>query len=63
MRRLTHAQKIIYATRAGQTGRAILMQQPSPLLLLYLCKNPLITLPEIIRRLFRLRACPASMPW
>ncbi len=30
---LNHAQKIIYATRAGQNGRAILMQQPNPLLL------------------------------
>ena len=49
VRRLNHAQKIIYATRAGQTGRAILMQQPNPLLLLYLCKNPLVTLPEIIQ--------------
>ncbi|MGH2360809.1 MAG: hypothetical protein ACRDGM_09760 [bacterium] len=49
VRSLNHAQKVIYATRAGQTGRAILMQQPNPLLLLYLCKNPLITLPEIIQ--------------
>ncbi len=49
VRKLGHAQKIIYATRAGQTGRAILMQQPNPLLLLYLCKNPLITLPEIVQ--------------
>ncbi len=49
VRRLNFAQKVIYATRAGQSGRAILLQQPSPLLLLYLCKNPLITLPEIIQ--------------
>ena len=49
VKKLNHAQKIIYATRAGQTGRAVLMQQPNPLLLLYLCKNPLITLPEIIQ--------------
>ena len=49
VRKLNHAQKIIYAMRAGQGGRAILMQQPSPLLLLYLCKNPLITLPEIVQ--------------
>lgn len=49
VRSLNHAQKVIYATRTGQTGRAILMQQPNPLLLLYLCKNPLITLPEIIQ--------------
>jgi hypothetical protein len=39
IRNLTHAQKIIYAMRAGQSGRAILMQQPNPLLLLYLCKR------------------------
>ncbi len=49
LRRMTFAQRVIYATRAGQSGRAILMQQPSPLLLLYLCKNPLITLPEVIQ--------------
>lgn len=46
VRAMNHAQRVIYATRAGQGGRAILMQQPNPLLLLYLCKNPLITLPE-----------------
>lgn len=49
VRGLTHAQKIIYATRAGQSGRAVLMQQPNPLLMLYLVKNPLITLPEVIQ--------------
>jgi hypothetical protein len=49
IRRMTFAQRIIYATRAGQSGRTIIMQQPSPLLLLYLCKNPLITLLEIIQ--------------
>jgi hypothetical protein len=49
VQRLTFARKVIYATRAGQSGRAILMQQPSPLLLLYLCKNPLITLLEVIQ--------------
>ena len=48
IRRMTFAQKVIYATRAGQTGRTIIMQQPTPLLLLYLVKNPLITLPEVI---------------
>jgi hypothetical protein len=48
VRAMTHAQRIIYATRAGATGRSVLLQQPNPLLLLYLCKNPLITLPEII---------------
>ena len=40
---------MIYATRAGQTGRTVLLQQPSPILMLYLCKNPLITLPEVIQ--------------
>ena len=49
VRKLNFNQKVIYATRAGQSGRAILMQQPSPLLMLYLCKNPLITLPEVIQ--------------
>ncbi len=49
VRGLTHAQKVIYATRAGQSGRAVLMQQPNPLLMLYLVKNPLITLPEVIQ--------------
>lgn len=49
IRKMNFAQKVIYATRAGQSGRAILMQQPSPLLLLYLVKNPLITLPEVIQ--------------
>lgn len=49
VRSLTFAQKVIYATRCGQSGRAILMQQPSPMLMLYLCKNPLITLPEVIQ--------------
>ena len=49
VRGMTHAQKIIYATRAGQAGRAVLMQQPNPLLMLYLVKNPLITLPEVIQ--------------
>lgn len=48
VRRMTFPQKVIYSTRAGATGRAILMQQPTPLLLLYLTKNPLITLPELI---------------
>lgn len=48
IRRLNFAQKVIYATRAGQSGRAILMQQPNPMLMLYLCKNPLITLLEVI---------------
>lgn len=47
VRNMTFAQKVIYATRAGQSGRAILMQQPSPMLLLYLCKNPLMTLLEV----------------
>jgi hypothetical protein len=49
VRNLTFAQKVIYATRCGQGGRAIIMQQPTPMLLLYLCKNPLITLPEVIQ--------------
>jgi hypothetical protein len=49
VRRLTFAQKVIYATRAGQSGRTILMQQPNPMLMLYLCKNPLITLPEVVQ--------------
>ena len=49
VRGLSHPQKIIYATRAGQSGRAVLMQQPNPLLMLYLVKNPLITLPEVIQ--------------
>jgi hypothetical protein len=49
IRNMTFAQKVIFATRAGAGGRVILMQQPSPLLLLYLCKNPLITLPEVIQ--------------
>ncbi len=49
VRAMSHAQRVIYATRAGQGGRAILMQQPNPLLLLYLCKNPLISLPEVIQ--------------
>jgi hypothetical protein len=49
VRRMTFAQRVIYATRAGQTGRAVLMQQPSALLMLYLCKNPLITIPEVIQ--------------
>lgn len=49
VRRMTIAQKVIYVTRAGQSGRAILMQQPSPLILLCLCKNPLITLLEVIQ--------------
>lgn len=49
LRRLTFAQKVIYATRAGQSGRAILMQQPNAMVLLFLCKNPLITLPEVIQ--------------
>lgn len=48
VQRMTFAQRMIYATRASQSGRAVLMQQPSPLLMLYLCKNPLIGLPEII---------------
>ncbi len=49
VRQMTFAQRVIYATRAAQSGRAILMQQPSPMLLLYLCKNPLITLLEVIQ--------------
>jgi hypothetical protein len=49
IRKMKFAQKVIYATRAGQSGRAIIMQQPTPMLLLYLAKNPLITLPEIIQ--------------
>ncbi len=49
VRRMTFAQKVIYATRAGLSGRTIMLLQPSPLLLLYLCKNPLITLPEIVQ--------------
>ena len=49
VRQMTFAQRVIYATRTGQSGRTIIMQQPSPMLLLYLCKNPLITLPEIVQ--------------
>lgn len=49
VRRMTFAQKVIYATRAGQGGRAIIMSQPTATLLLYICKNPLITLPELIQ--------------
>lgn len=49
IRQMTFARRVIYATRAGQSGRTIIMQQPSPMLLLYLAKNPLITLPEIIQ--------------
>jgi hypothetical protein len=48
IRKMNFAQRVIYATRAGQSGRQMIMQQPTALLLLYLCKNPLITLPEII---------------
>lgn len=48
VKQMTFAKKVIYATRAGVSGRTVLMQQPSPLLLLYLCKNPTITLPEVI---------------
>ncbi len=48
IRKMTFAQRVIYATRAGQSGRTIIAQQPTPMLLLYLVKNPLITLPEII---------------
>lgn len=49
VREMTFPQKVIYATRAGQGGRAILMQQPIAMLLLFICKNPLITLPEVIQ--------------
>jgi hypothetical protein len=49
IREMTFPQKVIYATRAGQGGRALLMQQPIAMLLLFICKNPLITLPEIIQ--------------
>jgi hypothetical protein len=49
VRNMTFAQKVIFATRAGLGGRTILMQQPVPMLLLYICKNPLITLQEIIQ--------------
>lgn len=49
LRKMTFAQRVIYATRAGLGGRTVIMQQPSPILLLYLCKNPLITLTEIIQ--------------
>ena len=48
IRKMTFPQRVIYATRAGQTGRTALMQQPSSMLLLYLVKNPLITLPEVV---------------
>lgn len=48
IRKMNFAQRVIYATRAGQSGRLVIMQQPTAMLLLYLCKNPLITLPEII---------------
>ncbi len=48
IRKMNFAQRIIYSTRAGQSGRTCLMQMPSPMLLLYLVKNPLITLPEVI---------------
>ncbi len=48
VRNMSFPQRVIYATRAGQSGRTVLLQQPSPILLLYLCKNPQITLPEII---------------
>lgn len=49
VRNMPFAKKVIYATRAGQTGRTILLQQPNPILMLYLCKNPMITLPELIQ--------------
>ena len=48
IRKMTFPQRVIYATRCGQTGRIAIMQQPSPMLLLYLVKNPLITIPEVI---------------
>jgi len=48
VRAMTFPQKVIYATRAGQSGRLALMQQPTPLLLLYLTKNPLISLQELV---------------
>jgi len=49
IRKMTFPQKVIYATRAGQGGRAMLMQQPTPMLILYICKNPLVTLAEIVQ--------------
>lgn len=48
IRAMTIPQRIIYATRAGQSGRQVLMQSPSPLLMLYVIKNPLISLLEVI---------------
>lgn len=48
VKEMPFAKRVIYATRAGLSGRTVLMQQPTPLLLLYLCKNPTITLPEVI---------------
>ena len=48
IRAMTFAQKVLYATRAGQSGRLALLQQPTPLLLLYLTKNPQITLQELV---------------
>jgi hypothetical protein len=49
VRNMPFAKKVIYATRAGQVGRTVLLQQPTPMLMLYLCKNPLITLPEVLQ--------------
>ena len=49
VRQMTFAKRVIYATRAGQTGRTVLLQQPTPMLMLYLCKNPQITMPEVIQ--------------
>jgi hypothetical protein len=48
IRSLSRTQKLLLALRAERYERKVLSKEPDPEILLYLCKNPKITLDEIL---------------
>lgn len=49
IRRLTRTEKILLAQRAERSERTVLAMEFDPEILFYLCKNPRITIEEIVR--------------
>lgn len=49
LREMTRTQKIIFATKADRTERALLLQDNDPQVLSSLLKNPRITIDEVVR--------------
>jgi hypothetical protein len=48
LRTMTRPQKIILATKADRVMRAMMIRDSDPQVIYYLCKNPTITLDEIL---------------